>query len=71
MGSWVNSVKFCSLGLRVVATEWPQFRDLAPRDLIDQMKTPVVLDANRFLEKTLGGANALTYIAVGMPKESA
>jgi UDPglucose 6-dehydrogenase len=55
----------------VIATEWPQFRDLAPQDLICQMKAPVVLDANRFLEKTLAGTPALTYLAVGIPKASA
>lgn len=55
----------------VVATEWPQFRELAPQDLIRQMRTPVVLDANRFLEKTLAGTPTLVYIAVGMPKASA
>jgi UDPglucose 6-dehydrogenase len=55
----------------VIATEWPEFRELAAQDLIQQMKTPVVLDANRFLEKTLAGTSALVYIAVGMPKASA
>ncbi len=55
----------------VFGTDWPQFRELAADDLIGQMKTPVVLDANRFLEKTLAGNPALVYIAVGMPKESA
>ena len=54
----------------VIATEWPEFRELAVEDLINQMKTPVVIDANRFLEKTLGGRADVTYIAVGMPKES-
>jgi hypothetical protein len=29
------------------------------------------LDANRFLEKTLAGTPALTYLAVGIPKASA
>jgi hypothetical protein len=32
------------------------------------MQLPVVLDANRFLHKTLGGASGLRYIAVGMPQ---
>ncbi|HEX4231399.1 MAG TPA: nucleotide sugar dehydrogenase [Bryobacteraceae bacterium] len=54
----------------IIATEWPEFRELPAQDLINQMKTPVVLDANRFLEKTLGGSAAIVYIAVGMPKES-
>jgi UDPglucose 6-dehydrogenase len=54
----------------VIATECPQFRELTAQDLMNQMKTPVVLDANRFLEKTLGAHAAIVYIAVGMPKES-
>jgi UDPglucose 6-dehydrogenase len=54
----------------VIATEWPQFRELPAQDLVSQMKTPVVLDANRFLEKTLGANPAIVYIAVGMPKAS-
>jgi hypothetical protein len=32
------------------------------------MKTPVILDANRFLSKTLGGFAGLIHIAVGKPK---
>jgi UDPglucose 6-dehydrogenase len=56
----------------VVATEWPQFRELSGRDLIQRMKTPVVLDANRFLEKSLqAGSGSLAYFAVGTPKELA
>ena len=55
----------------VVATEWPQFRELSARDLIDAMRTPIVLDANRFLEKALAATPPLRYIAVGLPKESA
>jgi UDPglucose 6-dehydrogenase len=56
----------------VVATEWPQFRELSRRDLIQSMKTPVVLDPNRFLEKALQtGSGSLAYFAVGTPKELA
>jgi len=55
----------------VFATDWPQFRELAAQDLIDAMNTPVVLDASRFLERTLAGNPALVYVAVGMPRESA
>lgn len=53
----------------VVATEWPQFRELTVQDLIENMKTPVILDANRFLEKSLQPAPPLLYIAVGLPGE--
>lgn len=56
----------------VVATEWPQFRELSVCELIQCMKTPVVLDANRFLEKSLqAGSGSLAYFAVGTPKELA
>jgi UDPglucose 6-dehydrogenase len=55
----------------VFATDWPQFRELAAPDLIGRMKSPIVLDANRFLEKTLAGHPALVYVAVGVPKETA
>ena len=54
----------------VVATEWPEFRQLTAGDLITRMKTPMVLDANRFLEKNLRGAAPVRYAAVGMPKEA-
>jgi UDPglucose 6-dehydrogenase len=63
-----DALKGCDAA--VIATEWPQFRELPAQDLVNQMKTPVVLDANRFLEKTLGGNPAIVYVAVGMPKES-
>jgi UDPglucose 6-dehydrogenase len=54
----------------VIATEWPQFRQLTGPDLVQAMKTPIVLDANRFLEKSLPAASSsLVYFAVGTPKE--
>jgi UDPglucose 6-dehydrogenase len=52
----------------VISTEWPQFKELTSRDLTENMETPVVLDANRFLERSLNNAPPLTYVAVGMPK---
>jgi UDPglucose 6-dehydrogenase len=55
----------------VIATEWPEFRALSAPDLIARMKTPIVLDANRFLDKSLAATAPLLYIAVGMPKEIA
>jgi UDPglucose 6-dehydrogenase len=55
----------------VIATEWPEFRALTAPDLIARMKTPIVLDANRFLDKSLGATPPMRYIAVGMPKEIA
>jgi UDPglucose 6-dehydrogenase len=55
----------------VIATEWPEFRALRAPDLAARMKTPVVLDANRFLESSLGAAPPLRYVAVGMPRGNA
>jgi len=55
----------------VVSTEWPVFREITAHDLTDRMKNPVVLDANRFLAKSLGTAPSVHYVAVGMPKETA
>ena len=54
----------------VVATEWPEFRNLTARDLTESMKTPIVVDANRFLEKSLVVAPPLRYFAVGMHEEA-
>jgi len=51
----------------VLATECPEFRELSARDLIEKMKNPVVLDANRFLEKTLGATPGVHYVTVGKP----
>ncbi len=52
----------------VLATECPEFREVSARDVIERMRTPVVLDANRFLEKSLGTAAALQYVTVGKPR---
>ena len=37
----------------VVCTEWPEFRQADWAKIISQMHQPVVVDANRFLEKEL------------------
>lgn len=52
----------------VLATECPEFRKVSASDLIERMKTPVVLDANRFLEKSLGTVSAIQYVTVGKPQ---
>jgi UDPglucose 6-dehydrogenase len=51
----------------VVCTEWPEFRDYPWRDLLARMARPVVVDANRQLEKVVAGAPGLLYITVGRP----
>ncbi len=52
----------------VISTEWPQFKEIGVRDITENMEMPVVLDANRFLERSLNNAPPIIYAAVGMPK---
>jgi UDPglucose 6-dehydrogenase len=54
----------------VVATEWPEYRDISADALIGAIKSPLVVDANRFLFKTLGEVAGVGYIAVGTPATS-
>jgi UDPglucose 6-dehydrogenase len=49
----------------VVSTTWPEFQDVEADDLVRVMKTPRVLDANRFLTKKIGRHEAIRYITVG------
>ncbi len=49
----------------VIATEWPEFRELSAADFVRHMKRPLLLDASRFLAKSLGDANSLEYVSVG------
>lgn len=51
----------------VVATEWPDYKSLSVEDILQNMKKPVIIDANRFLEKPLGEDQRLCYFAVGRP----
>ncbi len=55
----------------VVSTEWPEFRNIEARELIANMRTPIVLDANRFLEQSLGNAPPIEYAAVGRARRVA
>jgi len=50
----------------VMSTEWPQYREVAPSQIVDAAPGIVVLDANRFLFHLAGHA-MLKYVAVGMP----
>jgi UDPglucose 6-dehydrogenase len=52
----------------VIATEWPQLRELDVAAAIAAMERPLVLDANRFLAKPSANAE---YYAVGAPSPSA
>jgi UDPglucose 6-dehydrogenase len=48
-----------------VCTEWPQFRQADWAKIIPQMRTPVFVDANRFLEKELKSIPGLEHLSVG------
>ena len=49
----------------VVATEWPELKNIEPGAL-SRMKRRLVVDANRFLAKNLGTTD-IEYYAVGVP----
>jgi len=51
----------------VVSTEWPEYLSVEAKTVVDRMKEPIVVDANRFLVKTLGADPRVRYIAVGKP----
>lgn len=48
-----------------VCTEWPQFRQADWVKIIPQMRSPVFVDANRFLEKELKIIAGVEHLSVG------
>jgi len=50
----------------VIATEWPEFKQLDLAPLVARMQRRLVLDANRFLADRVAGL-AVEYYAVGVP----
>jgi len=51
----------------VICTEWPEFRDYPWPTLIASMAQPVVIDANRLVEKSVASVAGLVYLTVGRP----
>ena len=49
----------------VICTEWPQFRQADWAKIVPQMRQPVFVDANRFLEKELKSIAAVEHLSVG------
>jgi UDPglucose 6-dehydrogenase len=49
----------------IIATEWPDFRQLAADTLVEFAKQPWVLDPNGFLTATLGKDSRIKYCSVG------
>jgi UDPglucose 6-dehydrogenase len=48
-----------------VCTEWPQFRQADWPKIVPQMRQPVFVDANRFLEKELKNIPGVEHLSVG------
>jgi UDPglucose 6-dehydrogenase len=55
----------------VVATEWPEYQAVTGETITAAMQAnPIVIDANRFLSKTLSGRSDVRYAAVGAPVDT-
>jgi UDPglucose 6-dehydrogenase len=49
----------------VVATEWPDYRAVPPQEVIRALRTPLIIDANRFLSASFASLATVTYVTVG------
>jgi UDPglucose 6-dehydrogenase len=55
----------------VIATGWPQYRDVSVDQLLERCDTLLVLDPNRFVPQLAARPGRLNYLAVGMPAADA
>ena len=51
----------------IVATEWPEFKSLSVDDVVRDMRSPIVLDQNRFLGGTFMTDARIRYVTLGKP----
>ena len=51
----------------VICTEWPELRDYDWPALLASMAKPVVVDANRLVEKAVAAVPSAVYLTVGRP----
>jgi UDPglucose 6-dehydrogenase len=49
----------------VVATEWPEFKSLSVDDVVRDMRSPIVLDQNRFLGGSFMTDARIRYVTLG------
>lgn len=49
----------------VIATEWPDYRAIPMSGVVSSLRTPLVLDANRFLVDQLESMPGVKYVTVG------
>ena len=60
-------ISAAAIGAEAVAicTEWPQFRQADWAKIVPQMRQPIFVDANRFLEKELKKLPGVEHLSVG------
>jgi len=51
----------------VIATPWPEYRQLRADTILKQMRQPQIIDANHFLADQLGSDPRIKYVATGRP----
>lgn len=51
----------------VICTEWPEFRDYPWPALLAGLARPVIIDANRLVEKAVAPVPGVVYLTVGRP----
>ena len=56
--------------LAVVATEWPEYRNLSANDFVAAMRRPAVIDPNWFLAGVLSEATKIHYVTTGRDRAS-
>ena len=49
----------------VVATEWPEFREINTETIIGTLKRPIVIDQNRFLGREIVDNPQIRYVTIG------
>lgn len=54
----------------VIATAWPEFQELPPELFVREMKTAVVVDAARHLERGLRSEPRIRYYGIGMGRHA-
>jgi UDPglucose 6-dehydrogenase len=64
---YTASAKECLKGaeLCILATPWPEFKDLKPEDFLNSMQRPVILDCWRFFDTT-GYTEKIEYTTIGL-----
>jgi UDPglucose 6-dehydrogenase len=56
---------YAGAGAVVLATAWPEYRNITASQLVEAMEQPLVLDANGFLRESLDGQQSIRYVVVG------